>query len=355
LKTTRHARRLALAAVPILACVFGAQKAGAQESPMALQRQAVANTQQVLNAQLAQRPDAGATTRGDTSTAPQQFDLTPVKLPERGSAFANMQSFRMGALYYLPSKMFFDATVENSLRLETNAFQTEHRNKPDMIYRILPNVTLGYAPTRTTRISANYFFFRDQYTQHANVLSHNIHSVGLRGDKDWILNSKTTLTTSFFARELFISGFDELSDLLPSATLVRRVGSSGAVYASALGQLRWRNVFGAWQEGDTFFSVGGVRRTPKWTFVFDTTLIDNYGRPALRGGVANNHVIVVSMEAGRKISQRLPMTAFIRAEPIFNIGQAERQGFAGVNFRLFGGIRAEISKPAIFPVALGSG
>lgn len=351
-----------MAAAPLLAFTFAAQKVNAQESVFAQQRQVFANTQAVVNnalgnPQIAQTPDAGATIRGSDTTrnAPQQIDLTPVTLPERGSRFGNFQNFRTGVLYYLPSRMFFDATVENSLRLETNAFQTEHNNKPDMVYRILPNITLGYAPTRTSRISANYFFFRDQYTVHSNALSHNIHSVGLRGDKDWIVSPKTTVTTSFFARELFISNFDELSDLLPSITMVRRVGTNSAVYASALGQLRWRNVFGRWQEGDTFFSVGAVKRTPRWSFTLDTTLIDNYGYAPLRNGVANNHVIVLTMEAGRKLSQRLPLTAFVRAEPIFNIGQAERQGFAGVNFRLFGGIRAEISKPAIFPVSLNSG
>jgi hypothetical protein len=189
----------------------------------------------------------------------------------------------------------------------------------------------------------------------SSLLSRNIHSVGFRGDKDFIVSPRTTVTTSFFARELFISNFDELSDLIPSVTVVRRVGSGGAVYASALGQIRWRDVFKEFQEGDTFFSIGSVYRNPKWTLVFDTTLIDNYGRPSLRGGVANNHAIVCTLEAGRKISQRLPLTAFIRAEPIFNIGQNTRAGYAGVNVRVFGGIRAEISKPAIFPVSLRQG
>lgn len=359
MKTLAHARRLALAAVPIFACTAGAQTALGQ-SIYAQQAQVMGNTQQLVNTQMERVPIAQAvpgatiTDTGVTTAAPQAFDLTPVKLPERQSAYGSMQSVRTSLLYYLPPKMFFNAQVENSLRLETNAFQTSSHNKPDMVYRILPNVNLGYAPTPTTRISANYFFFRDQYTVHARTLSHNIHSVGLRGDKDFILSKRDTLTASMFARELFISNFDELSDLLPSVTYVHRVNPTTAMYGSAVGQLRWRNVLSNWQEGDTFFSVGAVKRTPSYELLFDTTLIDNYGRPALRSGVANNHVMVVSLQAGHKISQRLPLTAFVRAEPIFNIGQ-ERQGFAGVNFRLFGGIRADFNKPAIFPVSLNSG
>jgi len=346
LKTLTSARWFALAAVPMGACAaFGLPALGQslEQSPVV-----GANASSLPNRVLAQLPS-------QTSSGTQQFDLTPVTLPERGSAFGSMQSFKTNALYYLPSKMFLNATVENSLRLETNVLQTQKRNHLDMIYRVLPNVTLGYAINRTTRVAMNYFFFRDQYMSNASLLSRNIHSVGFRGDKDFIISPKTTVTTSFFARELFISEFDELSDLLPSVTVVRRVGRGGAIYGSALGQIRFRDVFSRFQEGDTFFSMGAVYRTPRWTLVADNTVINNYGVPALRGGVSNNTAIVTTLEAGRKISQRLPLTAFIRAEPIYNIGQASRAGFAGVNFRLFGGIRTEISKPAIFPVALRSG
>lgn len=361
MKTFAHARRFALAAVPFFACTAGAQNALGQ-SVYAQHAQVMGNTQQLVNTHMdrvpiaqAPNPGSGVTDSGVQTAVPQAFDLTPVKLPERQSAFGNMQSVRTNLLYYLPPKMFFSAQIENSLRLETNAFQTSSHNKPDMVYRILPNVTLGYAPTPTTRVAANYFFFRDQYTVHARTLSRNFHSVGFRGDKDFILSPKDTLTASFFARELFISDFEEFSDLLPSLTYVHRLTPTTALYGSAVGQLRWRDVFGNWQEGDTFFSIGSVHRTPTWELLFDTTLVDNYGRPALRNGVANNHVMIVSLQAGRKISQRLPLTAFVRAEPIFNIGQENRQGFAGVNFRLFGGIRADFNKPAIFPVSLNSG
>lgn len=281
--------------------------------------------------------------------------MTPVRLPERGGSFGSMQNFKTGALYYLPSKMFFNATIENSLRLETNVLQTTKRNHSDMVYRVLPNVTLGYALNRSTRVSSNYFFFRDQYMDNSNLLSRNIHSVGMRIDKDLLVTPKGSITAGFFARELFITNFQALQDLIPSVTAVKRVGSNGAIYGSVLGQLRWRKVFANFQEGDMFYSFGGVYRTPKWTFLADTTVIDNFGKPALRGGVANNHVIVMTLEAGRKVSSKLPLTAFVRAEPIFNIGQEKRTGFAGVNFRIFGGLRTEFSKPAIFPVKLGSG
>src|SRR5205823_894204 len=93
LKTTQHARRLALAAAPLFAFALASPKAFGQESIYAQQSQAMANTRQVLNTQLAQRPgDTISAPRTDNS--PQQFDLTPVKLPERGTAFGSMQNLR---------------------------------------------------------------------------------------------------------------------------------------------------------------------------------------------------------------------------------------------------------------------
>lgn len=288
------------------------------------------------------------------STPPQQMDLTPVRLQERGSAFSPLQNLQTGILYYLPAKMFFDASVENSMRLETNVYQRRKNVRTDGVYRVFPNVTLGYAPTRTTRISANYFMFRDEYFDTSH-LSRNIQSVGIRGDKDWLLTPRTTLTTSLFARELFITHSHNLLDLQPTATLFHRVGRTGGIYASSLLQLRWEDFLKQYQETDPFYSIGSMYRTPNWTFVWDNTLVDSFGKPKLRGGVASNHQLVMTLEAARKISPRLPLVAFLRAQPIFNMGQEKRTGYAGFDFRLFAGIRAEVAKPAIFPVKLHSG
>jgi hypothetical protein len=283
----------------------------------------------------------------------QPIDLTPVRLPERGRAFGTLQNFRTGALYYLPAKMFVNINVENSLRLETNVFQTQKHPSTTGVYRIVPDVTIGYAPNRTTRVSANYFMFNDTYITHAASLDRTVQSVGFTGAKDFYLNPLTVLTTSVMARELFITKSKNLSDILPSISLVRRVGTYGAVYSSVLGQIRWQDIIGSkFMEGDQFYSVGAVYRRPRWSVLADTTLIDNFGKGNLRGGPNSNHLIVMTMEANRRLSSRVPLVAFVRAQPIFNMGQEKRQGFAGFNFRLFGGLRLELSKPAIFPVKL---
>lgn len=66
------------------------------------------------------------------------IDLTPVRLPERTSAFNGLDSFKSQALYKLPGRVFFNASVENSLRFEANTFQTNRHYLSDMVYRVLP-------------------------------------------------------------------------------------------------------------------------------------------------------------------------------------------------------------------------
>lgn len=284
----------------------------------------------------------------------QPIDLTPVQLPERGPQFTTFNTFQTAAMYRLPSKMFFSAICDNSLRLETNVYQTAQDHNADMVYRVLPNVLAGYALTNRTRVAANYFYFRDQYTLNQG-LSRNINSIGMRIDHDIPINEKTTLTTGFFGRALLtqLNGQSEhtLSDLIPSVVLTRRCGYANVIYGSVLGQVRFRNVLGEFQEGDQFYSVGTVIRKRPYVIWIDLTLDSNFGITHLRGG-HNNQVLILTMEVARRIHPRLPISVFIQSQPIFNMGANSSPGYAGFNYRLFGGIRAELAKPAIFPVKL---
>jgi hypothetical protein len=280
------------------------------------------------------------------------IELAPVKLPERRSASETFNSFETGILYKLPSRMFFNANVENSLRLETNVFQTLHHNKSDMIYRPAPNVTLGYALTRRTRVAANYFYFRDQYTRNDTPLSRNVQSVGARIDQDIPLTAKTTATVGIMNRTLFVSHSRWLNDILPSISISRPIGYHGYVYGSVIGQLRWYDAFSTMQEGDQFYSFGGVYRRGPWILSADNTFISSFRKRPVAG--PTNQAFVLTFEVARRVVPRmpLPLYAFVRTQPIFNIGSNQVLGFAGVNYRLFGGLRIDLNKPAIFPVKL---
>jgi len=286
---------------------------------------------------------------GATSPDSNTVDLAPVKLPERTTAVFQSNQFQTGLLYKLPARMFLLSTTENSLRLETNVFQTLHRNRADMVYRVLPNVTVGYALTKRTRVSANYFFLKDQYTRNAHTLSRNIHSIGVQLQHDFPLTEKTNLTAGIMGRQLLLSRSQPLSDILPSVQLTHRVGNNGVIYGGVLGQIRFRNTLGKFQEGDQFYNFGGVYRTPRWQFLFDNTFITNFGNRRLRFG-PNNQNWIMTLQADYKVSPKLPLIAFVRAEPIFNIGANQAIGFAGFNFRIMGGLRIDLAKAPVFPI-----
>ncbi|MDZ4834836.1 MAG: hypothetical protein SGJ27_13745 [Candidatus Melainabacteria bacterium] len=302
--------------------------------------------------------DIAQSSPNDATTSPdnRDFDLTPVNLPRRAPAFNRFEGMQSSLLYALPSRMFFSATVDNSLRAETNVFQTRSRNRTDMVYRILPNTVLGYALTRSTRISANYFFLRDQYTKY-QLLDRNFHSVGFQIDQDLYNKNGTTVTAGFLGRALFANP-DQFSDqffndLLPSIYASKQIGGHAVVYGSIIGQIRFREVLSQFQEGDQFYSVGSIYRKGPWQLLGDFTLNNNFGNSNLRQG-ENNQVIILTEEIARRIPflRRLPVDAYVRAQQIFNMGAQNSPGYAGVNTRIFGGIRAYIAKPPVYPVKL---
>lgn len=312
------------------------------------------DTSQLRQIDIAQSSPNDAT----TSPAPdnREFDLTPVSLPRRTPTFNRFEGFHSNMLYALPGRMFFSAVVDNSLRAETNVFQTKNHNRTDMVYRVLPNTVLGWALTRKTRVSANYFFLRDQYTKY-QLLDRNFHSVGFQVDHDFYNQDGVTVTGGFLGRALFANP-DQFSDaffndLLPSLTATKQVGNHAVVYGSVVGQIRFREVLSQFQEGDQFYSFGTVYKKGPWQALGDFTLNDNFGNSNLRQG-HNNQVIILTEEIARRLPylRKVPIDAYIRAQQIFNMGANSSPGYAGVNCRIFGGIRAYVSKPVVYPVKL---
>jgi len=285
-------------------------------------------------------------------------DLTPVSLPRRSPNFNRLDSFEAGVLYRLPTRLFFSSTVENSLRAETNIFQTERDATTDMIYRVLPNTTLGYALTRTTRVACNYFFLRDQYTEFNRPLSRNFHSVGFILSQDIPNRSKYNVNLNFMGRGLFatMDYLDEsfFNDLLPQLSISRPVSNrfgNGVVYLNVLGQIRFREVLSKFQEGDQFYSLGYVHWRGPWQFLFDTTLNNNFGSKRLRLG-NDNQVFILTQEIARRVHPRINLQTFVRSQEIYNMGASSSPGYAGFNYRIFGGLRFQVSKAPIFPVRM---
>lgn len=284
------------------------------------------------------------------------IDLTPVKIPGRGGGqFGQFENFRASALYRLPGRLFFSNTMENSLRFESNIFQTNRNQKQDGIWRLLPNTTIGWAFTKKLRASVNHFYLQDQYFDKSGLLTRYINSVGPQVNYDVPLGARGNLTLGMFWRHLFISTRNQngvyFNDILPSAVFSRRFGQGGIGYFSTVGQIRYRDPLSFYQEFDQFYSLGGLWRKGKWTLWGDTTLVTNFGNKRLRG-VIDNQVIILTLQAARRLHSVIPVSAFVRCEPIFNIGAKDAVGFSGVNVRIFGGFITEINKAPIFPIKL---
>lgn len=297
----------------------------------------------------------------------QQVDLVPAALPRRTPAFGRYNDFQQRALYHLPAKMFFSSVIENSLRLETNVFQTSPKESSDMIYRILPNTTLGYALTKSTRVSANYFFLRDQYTDFSPLLNRNFHSLGFQITQALPVKGKTGVMVGFMGRGLWAT-LDKFpgsffNDYLPSITVTRPLGDKGRamVYASVIGQLRFREMCARFQEGDIFYTLGHIYRRGGWTLANDFTLVSNFGSQKIRQG-PDTQIIIMGQELSRQISRKYPwLQTFLRTQQIYNMGAGNvpfipgvtggggvYPGFAGVNCRVFGGLRMTLNKDPIW-------
>lgn len=300
----------------------------------------------------------------DVTNENQQVDLVPTNIPRRTPAFNNFNNANMHLLYRLPSKMFFSSVMENSLRLETNVFQTSPKESSDMIYRIFPNTTVGYEIAKNTQIYSNYFFLRDQYTSFSPLLNRNFHSIGFGINRNVNLpKNRGTLILGLQGRGLFAT-LDKFpgsffNDYLPSITYQKGFANGQVIFASVFGQLRFREMTARFQEGDIFYTLGHIYRRGGWALLNNFTLASNFGSQKIRQG-PDTQIIILEHELSRQVSRKFPwLQTFIRAQEIFNMGAGNvpfvpgaldasvYPGFSGVNCRVFAGIRTTFYKPVI--------
>lgn len=300
----------------------------------------------------------------DVTNENQQVDLVPTNIPRRTPAFNNFSGAHMNLLYRLPSKLFFSSVIENSLRLETNVFQTSPKESSDMIYRVFPNTTIGYEIAKNTQIYSNYFFLRDQYTDFSPLLNRNFHSIGFGINRNVPLpKNRGTVILGLQGRGLFAT-LDKFpgsffNDYLPSVTYQKGFANGQVIFASVFGQLRFREMAARFQEGDIFYTFGHIYRRGGWAFLNNFTLASNFGSQKIRQG-PDTQIIILEHELSRQVSRRFPwLQTFIRAQEIFNMGagnvpftpgaldNAVYPGFSGVNCRVFAGIRTTFFKPVL--------
>lgn len=329
-------------------------------------------------------PAASTTTIAQLPGAPTSTTIIPtdtLPLPAVQNRMSFAENLQLRILQKLPSRFYFNSTVEGSVRDETNPFQFPKKEslmrqlppppiwrtlnyvqqaqlydivglvaRNDAVFRILPNVTAGWTLTPHTRLYGNYFMIRDQLA-HSMRLNTVIHSIGMGLQQDIPVTSKGNLQAELQWRELYQLHQQSVFDFLPGLTFSYVVTPRIVLFANALLQMRGKAFFQApTKEIDPFYTWGGLYQKNGWTFSASTTLVQNFRHPFRRNATipVDNYSFISDFEISRRIIKQLPgLQAFCRAEPIWNFHSLNRPGLSGMDFRIFFGFRMAMAKPAL--------
>lgn len=322
-----------------------------------------------------------STTSMPSTVLPTDALPSVVELRQR-TVFENLQT---KMLQKLPAKLYATGTIETSFRYETNPFQfpTKRKllrtsfppppifrqltalqqaqfynvlglvNNDDVVFRALPNITVGWALTPSTRVGGNYFCIRDQLS-HNTQLNTIVQSLGGFVQHDFRLSSKANLLVDLQARELLTLHQLPQFDFLPTATLSYVVTPTWVTYASGILQLRGRKPFRApTREIDPFYTIGSVYQRRGWVFLASGTFFQSFREPFRQNAVINkdSYSIILDFEISRRVLPSIPgLQAFVRAEPIYNFHSNGTPGLAGMDMRMFFGLRMSAVKKPISSV-----
>ena len=274
-------------------------------------------------------------------------DITPVNIGRE------RELLKPGYTYYLfqklPSHLWFNVSAETSQRYEANVFYSKSNYVSDYVYRILPNISLGYETYKKINVYCNYFTIKDIFVGHRQLTFPTTQSLALGVRRDFTLSPRTNFQVDFQSRELWQSVGLRQADLLPGITLTRFVSPKAVVYFNSILQLRGANYFVApTREIDPFYTIGALYTQGSWMYSAVGTLVTNFRHPPFNDAIppVSNNSIIVDFEISHPVPKLPALATFIRAEPIFNWNSHGLQGISGFDFRLFGGIRLTVAKPA---------
>lgn len=332
---------------------------------------------------MAQAPatSAGTTTpvvSGNTTILP--TDVVP--LTDRDAYKTPIgELLQLKVMQRLPANLYFSSSVEITGRNETNPFQfpTKRRLMADlprpaqwrvlneqqqaslydiigqvarnnMVFRALPNVSGGWAFTPHTRLFTNYFMIRDQLA-HSMRLNTVIHSYAIGLQHDMPVGAKGSLQFEFQGRELWQLHQQSVFDFLPGVTFSYLASPRTVLFVNALIQARGKAPFQApTKELDPFYTWGGLYQKNGWTFSASTTFVQNFREPFHHNATTpkNSYVFISDFEIARRVLKQYPgLQAFVRAEPIWNFHASNIPSLAGMDFRLFFGMRFAMAKPPL--------
>ncbi len=299
---------------------------------------------QLAPLQLTTPPFAGQQLIGQTPNL-LPTDVTPFQVIRPREAVGSNFKFRL--YKKLPAPFWFTAVTEETGRWETNVFQAPNHGVQDFVFRSLPNITAGWALGEHTNIYTNYFVIKDIYAAHGSLTFPTTMSLSMGARRDFPIGDKTVLQFDIQARELWETVHLHQADLLPAINLTRIINPHIIFFSSLLLQMRSRELFqGPTREIDPFYNVGLAASYNNWNFVITDTYVTNF-RNHTAIPPEGNVSMIADFEVSHPISKRIPgILAFMRAEPIWNWRSHFVVGQSGYDFRLYGGIRLTMTKPA---------
>lgn len=278
----------------------------------------------------------------------------------------------------LPAPFYVDSNVETSFRIETNPFQEatkrsllrqlnppgtqldtqsfaslaetiNHASVFNNVYRVNPNVTVGWSPSGQTQFFTNYFYIRDELRP-SRKLSSNTHAVAIGAQRTFQLCKRVTLQPQMQVRELFQTEQPPVFDYLPAITLTTNHTDNLSSYVNCLLQARFKYFIGdPMRELDPFYSWGVTYQKKGWYFSASTTFNQNFRRPFRRNALLpiDNYSFISDFEIDRQLKKLPGVQLFVRAEPVWNFHSDKTNGLSGMDFRLYYGVRISASKPAL--------
>lgn len=270
---------------------------------------------------------------------------------------------------FLPKKLFFYGSLENSYRYESNPFQARARDYPyngsATAYRLQGDATLGYAFTPRTKVSLGYFGMMNRYDNFgSDRLDGSVHSFSGALDHVIWTNDNWSLRGGLTARHAVTGSGRQSGDILSSLTLTRGLGNNAWAFANASVNMGRQHFFaGNDYSGITPILTIGTGYAVPWksektwqkilkgiTFNLSSTYsFANHNNASLYRP-SNPQSSTITLEATRPITRRSPLVAFCRFEPSFNFGNTNDGviGYSPFNYRVFGGLRFSIGKSPVF-------
>lgn len=309
-----------------------------------------------------------------------------VPRPQAQNRLSIGQNLQLRAIQRLPARFYLNVSCETSFRDETNPFQyptkrefikrflpppPEFRELPilqqinelhqlsnaninNCIFRALPSVTAGWMLTQRTRFFGSYFMIRDQ-AMHSCKVNSTVNSVayGIQQDIPVPKLPRLSAQAEFQVRSLFQNRQKPVYDFLPTITCSYLLTPRTVVYASTVLQLRGNGYYQCpTRELDPFYSFGSVwqSRTGLWAFSANATFLQNFRHMFGKQAAVpiDNYSWILDFEIARRLFAKLPgLQAFARAEPVYNYHAHDMPGLAGMDFRMYFGLRMSVSKPPL--------